>query len=72
MDLLKKLSTVASAPAVSFSSLFNSARDLQPWQLEAKERYVYIAIKFSLFFGHTYNSTKHLHQDFGNRMIAVT
>ncbi|KAK7832462.1 hypothetical protein CFP56_026561 [Quercus suber] len=38
MDLLKNLSTVASAPAVSFSSLFNSARDLQPWQFEAKER----------------------------------
>ena len=72
MDLLKNLSTVASAPAVSFSSLFNSARDLQQWQLEAKEGYVSIAIKFSLFFGHTYNGTKHLRQAYGNRMIADT
>ena len=39
---------------------------------EAKEGYVSIAIKFSLFFGHTYNSTKHLRQAYGNRMIADT
>ena len=73
---LRTLSTVASAPSVSLSSLFNSARDLQlkrNWQqLEAKKKYLSITIKFSLFVCHTYNNAKHLHQAYGNRMIAAT